>query len=392
MTKFHNHYESLNVTRDAPAEVIRAAYRSLSQKHHPDKNRGNHDAAQMMIRLNTAYSVLSDPHQRELYDLQMLDRQLGRGAHFDMPDGEHKTTVDAWFQHLRNYAKGRDMRVAALLLGSLSIALAIVMSMVWKENQSALRLERAAVYAVTADRGSVAEAGAQSGLQAPAGAAATKVTAERPKPAAAPKAAVVPAAATKATEYERLTAMLKSMGFGLHKLDAPAPSPAKAADATRDSAAPVPPPPVPAAKAAAPPETARVREEIASPAAADPARSDAKPLAVASLAGAPAAASPNTASASHPLRTAVFADARACTPPPYPINAYRNGESGSVLLALLVAGDGRVLESKVQKSSGSAELDKAARKALALCKFKPASSDAQAEPVWTNLNYVWSID
>jgi TonB family protein len=392
MTKFHNHYESLNVTRDAPAEVIRAAYRSLSQKHHPDKNRGDHDAAQMMIRLNTAYSVLSDPDRRELYDLQMLDQQLGRGAHFDMPDGGRKTTVDAWFQHLRNYAKGRDMRVAAMLLGSLSIALAIVMSMAWKENQSALRLERAAVYAVTADRGSLAEAGAPSGLQAPAGASTTKVTAERPKPAAAPKAAAVPAAATKATEYERLTAMLKSMGFGLHKLDAPAPSPAKAAEATRESAAPAPAPPVQAAKAAAPPETARVREEIASPAAADPVRSDAKPLAVAGLASAPAAPSPNTASASHPLRTAVFADARACTPPPYPINAYRNGESGSVLLALLVAGDGRVLESKVQKSSGSPELDKAARKALSLCKFKPASSDAQAEPVWTNLNYVWSID
>src|ERR1700741_5315311 len=121
MTKFHNHYESLNVTRDAPAEVIRAAYRSLSQKHHPDKNRGNHDAAQMMIRLNTAYSVLSDPDQRELYDFQMLDRQLGRGSDFDMPDGEHKTTADSWFLHLRNYAKGRDMRVAAMLLGSLSI-------------------------------------------------------------------------------------------------------------------------------------------------------------------------------------------------------------------------------------------------------------------------------
>jgi TonB family protein len=392
MTKFHSHYESLNVTRDAPAEVIRAAYRSLSQKHHPDKNRGDHDAAQMMIRLNTAYSVLSDPDRRELYDLQMLDQQPGRESHFGMPDGEHKTTVDAWFQHLRNYAKGRDMRVAAMLLGSLSIALAIVMSMVWKENQSALRLERAAVYAVTADRGSLAEAGAPSGLQAPAGAPNTKVTAERPKPAAAPKAAVVPAAATKATEYERLTAMLKSMGFGLHKLDLPAPAPAKALEPIKESAAPAPPPPVQAAKAAAPPETARVREEIASPATADPVRSDAKPVAVASLAGAPTAASPNTASASHPLRTAVFADARACTPPPYPINAYRNGESGSVLLALLVAGDGRVLESKVQKSSGSPELDKAARKALSLCKFKPASSDAQAEPVWTNLNYVWSID
>jgi hypothetical protein len=30
------HYEDLHVTEDAPDEVIRAAYRSLSLKHHPD--------------------------------------------------------------------------------------------------------------------------------------------------------------------------------------------------------------------------------------------------------------------------------------------------------------------------------------------------------------------
>ena len=81
MTKFHSHYESLNVTRDAPPEVIRAAYRSLSQKHHPDKNSGNDEAARVMARLNAAYSVLSDAGQRELYDLQ-LGQQRIREPHY----------------------------------------------------------------------------------------------------------------------------------------------------------------------------------------------------------------------------------------------------------------------------------------------------------------------
>ena len=397
MKKFHTHYESLNVTRDAPAEVIRAAYRSLSQKHHPDKNVGNHNAAQMMMRLNTAYSVLSDPDQRKLYDFQMLNGRLAPEWHYafqDVADDQHGNQVASWFQHLRNYAQGRDLRIAAVLLGSLSIALIAVISMVWKENQSSLRLERAAVYAVAPDRGSLDAAAGQPEFQAPSVASATQATEARPKPTAAPKAPVAPAAVSKATEYERLTAMLKNMGFGLHKLEVPTPTPTpvKVAAATRESAAPPPPPPVQAVKPVAPPETGRLREEIASPVTADPVRSDAKPLAAASLATAPPAASANTASASHPLRTAVFADARACTPPPYPVNAFRNGESGSVLLALLVGSDGRVIESKVQKSSGSPELDKAARKALSLCKFKPAGGDSQAEPAWANLTYVWSID
>jgi TonB family protein len=397
MTKFPSHYESLNVTRDAPPEVIRAAYRSLSQKHHPDKNTGSHEAAQMMMRLNAAYSVLSDPDQRRLYDLQMLEEQFARAAHFDMPEEAPKRPVEALLHSLRNYANGRDLRIAAALLGSFAIALMAVMWSAWNDNQASLRLERAAFYGPAPDLGSPAAAPSQ--LPVARDTAAAKVAEQRSKPAAAPKPPAAPAATSKASEYERLTAMLKSMGFGLHKLDAPAPAsndtaprlPAKTADASKEIAASAPPP-APVAKASASPDTGRAREEIASTAPAEPARGDVKPAAAVSQAIAAPAASANTASASRAPRNAVFADARACPTPTYPINAFRNGESGTVLLALLIGNDGRVMESKVQKSSGSPELDKAARKALSLCKFKPAGGDGQAEPTWANISYVWSID
>ena len=39
MKKIHTHYDNLKVARNAPIEVIRAAYKSLSHKHHPDRNR-----------------------------------------------------------------------------------------------------------------------------------------------------------------------------------------------------------------------------------------------------------------------------------------------------------------------------------------------------------------
>ncbi len=68
MKKIKNHYDTLKLARDAPPEVIRAAYRSLSQKYHPDKNQGDIDAEKIMQSINIAYQTLSDPELREQYD------------------------------------------------------------------------------------------------------------------------------------------------------------------------------------------------------------------------------------------------------------------------------------------------------------------------------------
>lgn len=62
------HYDNLKVAENAPIEVIRAAYRALCQKMHPDKNPGNADAHRIMQILNDAYTVLSDPASRAAYD------------------------------------------------------------------------------------------------------------------------------------------------------------------------------------------------------------------------------------------------------------------------------------------------------------------------------------
>jgi hypothetical protein len=68
MPKMHNHYEDLKVTRDAPAEVIRAAYKSLSQKFHPDRHGDDAHSEDLMKSLNVAYDVLSDPVKRRAHD------------------------------------------------------------------------------------------------------------------------------------------------------------------------------------------------------------------------------------------------------------------------------------------------------------------------------------
>ncbi len=90
--------------------------------------------------------------------------------------------------------------------------------------------------------------------------------------------------------------------------------------------------------------------------------------------------------------SAALANADDCAKPDYPARAARNGETGTVSLALLIGTDGRVTDSKVQRSSGSRELDKAAQAALSLCKFKPAMEGGVAQPAWGQIAYVWTLD
>ncbi|MDQ1834877.1 energy transducer TonB [Massilia scottii] len=91
-------------------------------------------------------------------------------------------------------------------------------------------------------------------------------------------------------------------------------------------------------------------------------------------------------------RSAVLADASACVKPDYPARAARNGDTGTVSLALLVGVDGKVTDARIDKSSGSRDLDKAAVAALSMCKFKPATTNGVAEPAWAQIAYVWTLD
>lgn len=69
MTKPRSHYDNLKVAKNAPPEVIRAAYKALAQNYHPDRNPGKEEiCAKIMAIINHAYEVLSDPVQRRQHD------------------------------------------------------------------------------------------------------------------------------------------------------------------------------------------------------------------------------------------------------------------------------------------------------------------------------------
>ena len=67
-----NHYATLGVAQDAEALVIRAAYKALSQRYHPDKYPPLERAAahRRMSEINEAFDVLGDPVRRQAYDEQ----------------------------------------------------------------------------------------------------------------------------------------------------------------------------------------------------------------------------------------------------------------------------------------------------------------------------------
>jgi curved DNA-binding protein CbpA len=66
-----NHYEVLEVSHGASPEVIRAAYRSLMQRFHPDKNPGDQAVGARAAAIAAAYDILSNADKRAEYDRQL---------------------------------------------------------------------------------------------------------------------------------------------------------------------------------------------------------------------------------------------------------------------------------------------------------------------------------
>ncbi|MFP5390460.1 MAG: energy transducer TonB, partial [Gammaproteobacteria bacterium] len=132
-------------------------------------------------------------------------------------------------------------------------------------------------------------------------------------------------------------------------------------------------------------QTPQQPNPIAASTSQAPANTDIRPAPPAQPAPAPAA-NPN------PVRIPAVADFNTCAKPEWPKASLRNEETGTVTLSFLIGTDGRVADSKIVKSSGFRDLDKAALAGISKCRFKPGMVDGKPEQAWMQMQYVWTLE
>lgn len=108
------HYDNLHITETAGLEVIKAAYKALAQKWHPDKNHDQREKAERVFKIITrAYEVVSDPALRRKYDDWLKEQ---RSVEPDEPEPEavsepptknrSERTTEAWADGKRSREQG----------------------------------------------------------------------------------------------------------------------------------------------------------------------------------------------------------------------------------------------------------------------------------------------
>lgn len=97
--QYQDYYKVLGVERDASAKDIKAAYRKLARKWHPDLHTGQKkkdEAEEKFKQINEAYEVLSNPENRSKYD------RLGQ----NWRNGDNFTPPPDWGEGVHYYRSG----------------------------------------------------------------------------------------------------------------------------------------------------------------------------------------------------------------------------------------------------------------------------------------------
>ena len=107
-------YKVLGVSPNASDEEVKAAYRKLAKKYHPDLNPGDEYAAQKMNEINAAYEQIKNPQpQNDPFGAYGYGGNYGYGSYgsYGSAENERSEIIAA-----RNYIRARHFREAITAL------------------------------------------------------------------------------------------------------------------------------------------------------------------------------------------------------------------------------------------------------------------------------------
>lgn len=97
MANKKDYYDILEINKDADESTIKKAYRKLAKKYHPDTNTKNLHAEQRFKEITEAYTILSDPEKKKLYDRYGhmafeggFDPEAAKAGAYDNPGGAYR--------------------------------------------------------------------------------------------------------------------------------------------------------------------------------------------------------------------------------------------------------------------------------------------------------------
>lgn len=106
------HYEVLNITEDADPAVVKASYKALAHRYHPDRTPNSPKAAvNKFHQISEAYDVLSNPGSRRAYDEQL---RMERSIHATPPGSSAPHTSPVKGSWLQSSELGSFLQSAAI--------------------------------------------------------------------------------------------------------------------------------------------------------------------------------------------------------------------------------------------------------------------------------------